>query len=72
MKNRIINIATVAEVATALKELKDKMIFVGGAVVSLYVDDPSSNEIRPTADVDLTINLLNYADWAHMQERLAE
>jgi predicted nucleotidyltransferase len=72
MKNRIINIATVAEVAAALKELKDKIIFVGGAVVSLYVDDPSSNEIRPTADVDLAINLLNYADWAHMQERLAE
>ncbi|MGZ0016911.1 hypothetical protein [Yeosuana sp. AK3] len=37
MKNKIINIATVAEIATALKELKDKMIFVGGAVVSFIL-----------------------------------
>jgi len=71
MENRIINIATVAEVALALQELKDQMVFIGGAVVSVYTDDPSADEIRPTADVDLTINLLNYADWAQMQERLA-
>lgn len=71
MKNRIINIATVVEIATALKELKDQMIFIGGAVVSLYADDASSSEIRQTTDVDLTINLLNYTDWMHMQERLA-
>lgn len=72
MKNRIINIATVAEIATALLELKDKMVFIGGAIVSVYTDDPSADEIRPTADIDLTINLLNYADWTQMQERLAE
>ncbi len=72
MENRIINIATVAEVAKALKELKDQMVFVGGAVVSLYADDPSADEIRPTADVDLTINLINFAEWSIMQERLAD
>ena len=42
-----------------------------GLFVSVYTDDPSADEIRPTADVDLTINLLNYADWVQMQERLA-
>lgn len=72
MENRIINIATVAEVAEALQELKDEMVFIGGAVISVYTDDPSADEIRPTADIDLTINLLNYADWAQKQERLAE
>jgi len=72
MENRIINIATVAEIAEALQELKDQMVFIGGAVISVYTDDPSADEIRPTADVDLTINLLNYAEWAQMQERLAE
>lgn len=71
MKNKIINLSTVAEIATALKELKDQMIFIGGAVVSLYVDDTSSIEIRQTTDIDLTINLLNYTQWVKMQERLA-
>ncbi|MFS4492908.1 hypothetical protein [Maribacter sp. 2308TA10-17] len=72
MENKIINIATVAEVAEALKELKDQMVFIGGAIISVYTDDVSADEIRPTADVDLTINLLNYADWAQMLERLAD
>ena len=72
MENKTINIAIVAQVAAALKELKDKMVFVGGAVVSLYTDDPAADEIRPTGDVDMTINLLNFADWASMQERLAD
>lgn len=71
MKNTVINIATVAEIATALKELKDHMIFVGGAVVSLYVEDEPAEEVRQTDDVDVTINLVNYTAWVLMQERLA-
>ncbi len=71
MNNKIINIATVAEIALALKELKDEMIFVGGAVVSLYADNDAVEEVRQTDDVDVTINLVNYASWVQMQERLA-
>lgn len=72
MKNRIINNAVVAEVAIALKELKDQMIFVGGSVVNLYVDDEAAEEVRQTDDIDVTINLINYSAWVQMQERLAE
>ncbi|WNM20876.1 nucleotidyl transferase AbiEii/AbiGii toxin family protein [Flavobacterium capsici] len=72
MHNKIINLALVAQVAHGLQELKDKMVFVGGAVISLYTDDAAAEEIRPTSDIDMTINLANYAEWAQMQERLAE
>ena len=72
MENRTINTAVVAEVAQALNELRDQMIFIGGAVVSLYADDPAADEIRPTADIDLTINLMNFSNWVQMQERLAQ
>ena len=72
MENRTINIAVVAEVAQALGELKDQMIFIGGAVVSLYTDDPAADEIRPTSDIDMTINLMNFSHWVRMQQRLAE
>lgn len=72
MENRTINIGVVAEVASALKELKDLMVFIGGAVVSLYADDPAADEIRPTGDIDMTIKLMNFRNWAKMQERLAE
>jgi hypothetical protein len=33
LENRIINIEILAEVAEALKDIKDDMVFVGGAVV---------------------------------------
>ncbi len=72
MENKIINISTVAKVAKGLKSLKDKMIFVGGAVISLYTDDIAADEIRPTYDVDLAINLLNYGEWVNLQEKLAD
>lgn len=72
MHNKAINLALVAQVAQGLQELRDKMVFIGGAVISLYTDDPAAEEIRPTSDIDMTINLANYAEWAKMQERLAE
>jgi predicted nucleotidyltransferase len=72
MHNKVINLALVAQVAIALEELREKMVFIGGAVISLYTDDPASEEIRPTSDIDMTINLANYNEWAQMQERLAE
>lgn len=55
MENRTINIAEVAEVAEALKDIKQDMVFVGGAVVSLYTDDPAADEIRPTQDIDMSL-----------------
>ena len=72
MYNKVINLALVAEVAEGLKELREKMVFIGGAVISLYTDDPAADEIRPTTDIDMTINLANYYEWTQMLERLSE
>jgi len=71
VENRIINIAVVAEIAEALKHIKQEMVFVGGAVVSLYTDDPAADEIRPTQDVDMTLNIINLNHWQQVQEQLA-
>lgn len=71
MENRIINIAVVAEVAAVLKTIEEQIVFVGGAVVSLYADDPAAFEIRPTQDVDITINVINLGHWVELQEKLS-
>jgi len=71
LENRVINISVVAEVAAALKDMKDDVVFVGGAVVSLYTDDPAADEIRPTQDVDMTLNIINLSHWVEIQERLS-
>jgi predicted nucleotidyltransferase len=73
MYNKTINIDTVMQVAEGLQELREKMVFIGGAVISLYTDDPAAEEIRPTQDIDLTINLGNsYGEFAALQQRLAD
>jgi hypothetical protein len=43
LENRTINLAVVAEIAEALENYNNKMVFVGGAVVSLYTDDPAAD-----------------------------
>lgn len=51
------NILMLQHVANGLGELKDEMVFVGGAVAELYADNLASSEIRPTNDVDCVIEI---------------
>jgi len=68
MENKIINIGVVRKIALALKDLREKVAFVGGAVISLYTDDPAADELRPTKDIDLSITLESYGAWVSLQE----
>ena len=72
MENKKINLRMVATVAKALQELRQRMIFVGGAVISLYTDDPAADEVRPTSDIDMTIQLTGFSEWAAIQKRFKE
>jgi hypothetical protein len=64
------NIEMLQTVADGLGELKDEIVFVGGAVAELYVDDPASSDIRPTQDVDFTIELSSYKKHTELEENL--
>lgn len=59
-------------VAEALQEIKEEMVFVGGAVISLYTNDPAADEIRPTQDVDMTLNIINLSHWEKVQRQLGQ
>ncbi|MFZ4477533.1 MAG: hypothetical protein ACOYPR_20230 [Saprospiraceae bacterium] len=67
-----LNLEAIRLVAYGLKELKEKVVFVGGAVLGLYIDHPNSDPVRFTKDIDLTIELANLSAWATLQVRLAE
>jgi predicted nucleotidyltransferase len=64
-----INIVRIKAVYNALGPLQDKVVFVGGATVSLY-PDRRQFEVRPTDDVDVIIEILNYVDRAELEEQL--
>lgn len=71
MKNKTINLGVVAEIAQALGDLNESVVFVGGAVVSVYADGDAADEVRPTQDVDLTLTLFDF-DQQDLDKQLAE
>jgi len=64
------NINMLQTVASGLGDLRDEMVFVGGAVAELYADDPASSDIRPTQDVDCTIELSSYKEHTELEKEL--
>jgi predicted nucleotidyltransferase len=63
------NVLRIKIVYDALEELGSTVIFVGGATVSLYADR-LGDEVRVTDDVDILIEILNYSDYAGLEEKL--
>jgi predicted transcriptional regulator len=72
LKNTIINRMATVKIAKALGELNRKVVFVGGAMVSLYIDDPSAEDIRPTKDIDLTFQITTTHELEELRQSLAE
>ena len=62
----------VQQVAESLGELKDSVVFVGGAVIGLYVDDPAAEEVRPTKDVDITAEITTIGKLEHLRQELTK
>lgn len=67
-----VNLQAVQLVADGLHELRKDVVFVGGAVISLYADDPGADMPRPTSDIDLVVQVAGYGAYARLEQRLAE
>ena len=70
MNFRAIDLNAVEEVADVLKDLLHEIVFVGGSVISMYIDDPAADEVRTTNDIDFTVQLTGYSNWIKLQETL--
>lgn len=71
LKNQTINIKVVEKVAIALGELNNDVIYVGGAVVSLYLTDEGAEQPRPTKDIDISVKISTYTQMDELREKLA-
>ena len=62
----------IERVAHALCNLKENMIFTGGAVSELYADFPEISDVRPTLDVDcvVDIQISSYLDYSKLEDEL--
>lgn len=69
MMNHHKQLTAIKALANALQLLNEKVVFVGGATVSLYPDKPVA-EVRPTNDIDVLIEILNYHARIELETRL--
>ncbi len=58
------NLAGLERVAEHLRPLLADVVFVGGAIVGLLVDDPGAGGVRPTKDVDLIAQIAGARGYA--------
>lgn len=72
LKNKKVNEEIIKKIAIALGDLNDKVVYVGGAVVSLYADDPAADDVRPTKDIDIFLEIASYGKLAQLQEEIAK
>lgn len=63
------NILRIKAVDTLLEELRNTVVYVGGATVSLYADRVG-HDFRPTKDVDILIVVASTGDYLAVQEKL--
>lgn len=58
--------------AAALAALPWKFVFIGGATISLYLDDPAAEDIRVTKDVDCVVSATTYIEYVAVEEALRQ
>jgi len=64
------NIQMLQTVCDGLGDLRKEVVFVGGAVTFLYCENPASERMRPTDDVDFVINMCTYGKYTEFISKL--
>lgn len=72
LKNTQINREVTKRIAHALGEMNDRVVYVGGAVVSQYIDDPSAEDVRPTKDIDISMKIASLNELEVIRQELVK
>lgn len=65
------NLPHLRRIAEALGELREQVVFVGGAVAGLLVTDPLADSVRATRDVDAVVNA-SRSTFHRIEEQVAQ
>lgn len=72
LRTKAQSIDAIKTVARALRDLNEQVIYVGGAVVGLYANDPGAPEVRPTKDVDIVLEIASVLELEELRQKMAE
>lgn len=70
MRHKSPNLEMLAVVAKGLRRLKEKVAFVGGATLDLYISYPADATSRPTDDVDCVVEMTSRGRYYAVEEEL--
>lgn len=65
-------LALLAQAARALGNLRERVVFIGGAIAPILQTEPPFDRARPTKDVDAIASTASYADFAALGDALRE
>jgi len=67
------NVAMLMQVVDRLSPLRDRLVFLGGAVTELFITAPGRRSSRHTKDVDVVIDVVNLGEYSDsLREQLVE
>lgn len=66
-----LNLQVVAQVAAALGELNKQVVYIGGAVISIYATEPGADLPRVTDDIDVCVQVSTFHEMEVLREQLA-
>ena len=66
------NVQALARISKALGNLNSDVVFIGGTVVGLYIDNPSAEDIRVTMDVEVVFQVTTAMELEEIRESLNE
>ncbi|MBF0197919.1 MAG: hypothetical protein HQL32_09420 [Planctomycetes bacterium] len=64
------NIKMIEEIVSIVGPLVESLIFVGGSVVSFYIERADHEEFRPTDDVDAVVHVSTLMDYYEIDQKL--
>jgi hypothetical protein len=60
----------IARIAHCLEPLETRMVFLGGAIVPLLLDNSGLTDVRQTMDIDLAVEVVTRLDYSKIEEKL--
>jgi hypothetical protein len=65
-----VNPEDIGTIARRLEPLNTRMVFLGGAIVPLLLDNPNLIDVRHTKDIDLAVEVVTRLDYSKIEEKL--
>ena len=72
LSNSEFNREAIRRISLALGEMNEQVIFVGGATIGLYINDPGAEDVRATKDVDITVEIASRRELESIREDLVK